>query len=245
MNAKYSWFRFLLISLFSFANVPHIFGASTYLSDSIGSTSNTGFVFVTNNTQRMVIDTYGNLGLGMNPDVDGLARSAYISWSLIIGVGSPYSISNRLNVNGDSYLSGSLTVLWKLFVDTIVNRTVANITVSWGLIPDTAAPLSVRELGTNTTRWNNLYLSGQVTIGWGSPWLNKVLVSDANGLATWTSTSSLISPKHETGLSQEMQSEWMTSSEVRMLRMLYLNRIASLVWCSMICDTLEYDQNLL
>jgi hypothetical protein len=201
MNAKYSWFRFLLISLFSFAIVPHIFGASTYLSDSIGSTSNTGFVFVTNNTQRMVIDTYGNLGLGMNPDVDGLARSAYISWSLIIGVGSPYSISNRLNVNGDSYLSGSLTVLWKLFVDTIVNRTVANITVSWGLIPDTAAPLSVRELGTNTTRWNNLYLSGQVTIGWGSPWLNKVLVSDANGLATWTSTSSLISPSNGWSLS--------------------------------------------
>lgn len=62
------------------------------------------------------------------------------------------------------------------------------------MIPDSAAPLSVRELGTNTTRWNNLYLSGQITIGGGSPGVGKVLVSDANGLATWTSTSSLIAP---------------------------------------------------
>ena len=52
----------------------------------------------------------------------------------------------------------------------------------------------MRELGTNTTRWNNLYLSGQITIGGGSPGVGKVLVSDANGLATWTSTSSLIAP---------------------------------------------------
>lgn len=37
-------------------------------SDYVGSTSNTGFVFVTNNIQQMVLDTNGNLGLGIgNP----------------------------------------------------------------------------------------------------------------------------------------------------------------------------------
>ena len=88
MNAKYSWFRLLLISLFSFANVPLIFGASTYLSDSIGSTSNTGFVFVTNNTQKMVLDTSGNLG---------------------IGIASPGTY--KFYANGNAYISGSLSIL--------------------------------------------------------------------------------------------------------------------------------------
>lgn len=46
--------------------------------------------------------------------------------------------------------------------------------------------MTYRDIGTNTGRWNNLYLSGQVTIGGGSPGLGKFLISDANGLATWT-----------------------------------------------------------
>ncbi len=94
--------------------------------------------------------------------------------------------SDRLYVNGNATISGSLTVLDKLFVDTIVNRTVTNISVSGGIIPDTGSPQSLRELGTNTNRWNNLYLSGQITIGGGSPGLGKYLTSDANGLASWT-----------------------------------------------------------
>ncbi len=71
----------------------------------------------------MVLDTNGNLG---------------------IGIASPGT--NKLYVNGDTYISGALSILGKLYVDTIVNRTVTNITVSGGLIPDSAAPISVRNL---------------------------------------------------------------------------------------------------
>jgi trimeric autotransporter adhesin len=103
-----------------------------------------------------------------------------------VGVGTASPGSYKLNVNGNSFLGGDLTLSGRLFVDTIVNRTVTNVSVSWGLIPDSAAPLAVRELGTNSTRWNNLYLSGQITIGGGSPGAGKVLTSDANGLASWS-----------------------------------------------------------
>jgi trimeric autotransporter adhesin len=47
-----------------------------------------------------------------------------------------------------------------------------------------------RDIGSNIERWNNLYLGWQVTIGGGVPWLGKVLVSDATGLATWSSVFS-------------------------------------------------------
>lgn len=86
-----------------------------------------------------------------------------------VGIGTASPGSYKLNVNGNTYIAGDLSLTGRLYVDTIVNRTVTNVTVSGGLIPDSAAPLSVRELGTNATRWNNLYLSGQITIGGGSP----------------------------------------------------------------------------
>lgn len=61
-----------------------------------------------------------------------------------------------------------------------------NVSISGSLLPDATAPLVYRDIGTSTGRWNNLYLSGQVTIGGGSPGAGKFLVSDANGLASWT-----------------------------------------------------------
>ncbi len=67
-----------------------------------------------------------------------------------------------------------------------MNRTVNNVTISGSILPDLAAPLAYRDIGNNTTQsWNNLYLSGQVTIKGGTPGVNKVLTSDALGLATW------------------------------------------------------------
>ena len=74
-----------------------------------------------------------------------------------------------------------------------MNRTVNNVTISGSLLPDLAAPLTYRDIGNDTTQsWNNLYLSGQVKIKGGTPGAGKVLVSDANGLATWqVSTTSL------------------------------------------------------
>ena len=83
-------------------------------------------------------------------------------------------------------MTGDLTVQGKVITDTIVNRTVANVTISGSLLPDSAAPLIYRDIGNNTTQsWNNLYLSGQVTIKGGTPGVNRVLTSDANGLASW------------------------------------------------------------
>jgi trimeric autotransporter adhesin len=107
-----------------------------------------------------------------------------------VGIGTPSPWAYKLNVNGDTYLSGSLTVLGKLFVDTIVSRSVNNVSISWSLLPDASAPLIYRDIGSSALRWNNLYLSGQVTIAGGTPWLGKILTSDAVGLATWSASFS-------------------------------------------------------
>lgn len=109
-----------------------------------------------------------------------------------VGIGTATPGSYKLNVNGDTNLSGSLTVLGSLFVDSIVNRNVTNLTISGNILPDSNAPLAYRNIGSNAQRWNNLYLTGQVTIGGGSPGAGKVLTSDANGLATWAAPSSTV-----------------------------------------------------
>lgn len=54
-------------------------------------------------------------------------------------------------------------------MDKIVNRSVNNVSISGSLLPDSSAPLAYRDIGSGALRWNNLYLSGQVAIGGGSP----------------------------------------------------------------------------
>ena len=71
----------------------------------------------------MVLDTNGNLGIG------------------IASAGA-----NKLYVNGDTYISGALSVLGRLYVDSIVSRTVTNVTVSGSLLPDSATPIIYRDL---------------------------------------------------------------------------------------------------
>lgn len=100
-----------------------------------------------------------------------------------IGISSP---SYKLHVGGDAFFTGNVTVQGNLIVDKIVNRSVNNVSISGSLLPDSSAPLAYRDIGSGALRWNNLYLSGQVAIGGGSPWLGKFLISDANGLASWT-----------------------------------------------------------
>lgn len=55
----------ITLALIAIAAAPSVLGTSTYMSDNIGSTTNTGFTFVTNNTQKMVLDANGNLGIGI------------------------------------------------------------------------------------------------------------------------------------------------------------------------------------
>jgi hypothetical protein len=89
--------------------------------------------------------------------------------------------ANSANVT----LAGNLTVSGSIIVDKLVNRTVNNVSISGSIMPDTAAPAVYRDIGSAAQRWNNLYLGWQISItGW-SPWLGKVLTSDATGLATW------------------------------------------------------------
>ncbi len=47
-----------------------------------------------------------------------------------------------------------------------------------------------RDIGSVALPWQNLYLSNQIRIAGGSPGLGKVLISDATGLASWSSTIS-------------------------------------------------------
>jgi hypothetical protein len=107
-----------------------------------------------------------------------------------VGIWTGVPGSYRLNVNWNTYISGNITVSGSVITDKLVNRTVNNVSISGSLLPDTAAPLVYRDIWSNGTRWNNLYLSWQVKIWGGSPWLGKILVSDANGLATWATYAS-------------------------------------------------------
>ena len=82
-------------------------GTTAGANDYIGTNNAQNLRFYSNGTQKMVLDTNGNLG---------------------IGIASPGS--NKLYVNGDTYISGALSVLGRLYVDNIVSRTVTNVTVS-------------------------------------------------------------------------------------------------------------------
>ena len=101
-----------------------------------------------------------------------------------IGIGTS-SPSAKLTVSGSALISGDITVQGKVITDTIVNRTVANVTISGSLLPDGAAPAMYRDIGSVTLPWQSLYLSNQIRIAGGSPGIGKILTSDATGLATW------------------------------------------------------------
>ena len=49
-------------------------------------------------------------------------------------------------MNGDTYIGGDITVSGSVITDKIVNRTVANVSISGSLLPDTAAPLVYRDI---------------------------------------------------------------------------------------------------
>lgn len=117
---------------------------------------------------------------------DALTGSVIFQNGSNIGIGTA-SATSTLTVSGTTLISGDLTVNGKIITDTIVNRTVNNVTISGSLLPNTAAPLVYRDIGSSALRWNNLYLSGQIAIAGWSPGVGKILTSDAVGLASWSS----------------------------------------------------------
>jgi hypothetical protein len=156
------------------------------ISDATGNASWTGFVTANalNIAGSVVGQTLYYDGTNWIPSTNIYNAGANVG----IWTASPGAY--KLNVNGNSYFSGDLTVVGRLITDTIVNRSVNNVSISGSLLPDASAPIIYRDIGSNSQRWNHLYLSGQVTIGGGSPGANKILTSDASGLATWQSTFS-------------------------------------------------------
>lgn len=75
-----------------------------------------------------------------------------------IGIGTS-TPSEKLTVSGSAWITGDITVQGKVITDTIVNRTVANVSISGSLLPDALAPLVYRDIGSSAQKWNNLYLA--------------------------------------------------------------------------------------
>ena len=59
-------------------------------------------------------------------------------------------------------LGGDLIVAGKVITDTLVNRTVQNLTISGGLFP--YASSTSKDIGAAGNRWANLYLAGNANI---------------------------------------------------------------------------------
>ena len=62
-----------------------------------------------------------------------------------VGIGTATPIV-KLDVSGAARITGDLTVQGKLITDTIVNRTVTNVTISGSILPDTLAPAIYRDI---------------------------------------------------------------------------------------------------
>jgi hypothetical protein len=101
-----------------------------------------------------------------------------------IGTSTP---SQKLTVSGATLITGDLTVQGKVITDTLVNRTVANVSISGSILPDVAAPAVYRDIGATANRWNNLYLSG--TINAAGTITAPTFVGNLSGNATTATTA--------------------------------------------------------
>jgi hypothetical protein len=67
-------------------------------------------------------------------------------------------------IDGNKTFNNDITVVGKVITDTLVNRTVAQLTVSGSIFP--SATSSQKDIGATANRWANLWLSGNATIWW-------------------------------------------------------------------------------
>ncbi|MCE9537953.1 MAG: hypothetical protein K8R85_01880, partial [Bacteroidetes bacterium] len=133
-------------SLYAYGNWSVAGNNITSPTDFIGTTNSQDLIIKTNNTERVIIKSAGNVGIGTSTPLSKLDVAGGVS------VGSAYSGITAAPANG-----------------AIIEGNVGIGTSS----PDPAAILD---------------LSGQIKITGGNPGANKVLTSDATGLATWTNS---------------------------------------------------------
>lgn len=151
-------------SLISLGNWS-LFGNTANTNHFIGTLNNSPLLFKTSNVSRMIIDNNGNVGIGTS------TPSSPLTIQTVSGNDLEFSSSANADIYANAQLNmGSSTFL--NFSTAGASRIVVDNTGNVGI--GTPSPTS------------KLEIAGQIKITGGSPGLNKVLTSDAAGLASWT-----------------------------------------------------------
>jgi Chaperone of endosialidase/Lower baseplate protein N-terminal domain len=96
-----------------------------------------------------------------------------VPWSWVTGkptTAGGYGITDVVTTSWDQTISGNktfnndITVVGRVITDTLVNRTVAQLSISWSIFP--VASSSQKDIGATGNRWANLWLSGNANISW-------------------------------------------------------------------------------
>jgi hypothetical protein len=93
--------------------------------------------------------------------INTAASANAVSFNGWLTTTSSPTFSNLTITNGQT-VNGDLTVVGKVITDTLVNRTVAQLTVSGSIFPN--ATSSQKDLGATGNRWANLWLSGNANV---------------------------------------------------------------------------------
>ncbi len=154
-------------ALYSYANWA-LTGNQPNSAHFIGATNNAPLLFRTNNIQRMILDSIGRLGIGTG------SPTAPLTIQTLSAIGNelefPPAGFAATDILAHSQFNIGSTASLNLLTSGLNRLTIVS---SGNVGIGTTAPTALLEL------------AGQIKITGGSPGLNKVLTSDASGLATW------------------------------------------------------------
>lgn len=177
----------------------------------IGTTNSVSLRFRTNNTERMVIDSTGKVGIGIANPADAVLQVNSTAWRKINFSGTGTAAMGRLGLDGagstfstNAYWGGTSWVRddvaepsFALIEHTgnsryefrVATPNTGNIVWTTAMVVNTAANVGI---GT-TAPTQRLHIVGSVRIVDGTQANNYILKSDANGNASWADISTLIS----------------------------------------------------